>query len=139
MKYQKLQTTLLIEISNLIIQNQKWLTDITEFALSNEKVYLSSIVDCFDGKIISWNTSTRPDAQLANESLIDACKTLKKSDNVILHSDRGGHYRWSNWINITKEHNIIRSMSKKGCTGDNAACEGVFGHIKNECFLWIRF
>lgn len=119
--------------------NQKWLTDITEFALSNEKVYLSSIVDCFDGKIISWNTSTRPDAQLADESLIDACKTLKKTDNVILHSDRGGHYRWNNWINITKEHNIIRSMSKKGCTGDNAACEGVFGHIKNECFYGLDF
>ena len=119
--------------------NQKWLTDITEFALSNEKVYLSSIIDCFDGKIISWNTSTSPDAQLANESLIDACKTLKKTDSVILHSDRGGHYRWNNWINITKENNIIRSMSKKGCTGDNAACEGVFGHIKNECFYGLDF
>ena len=32
-------------------------------------------------------------------------------------------------------------MSKKGCTADNAACEGVFGTIKNEMFYgksWSR-
>lgn len=121
------------------LPNQKWLTDITEFALSNEKVYLSSIIDCFDGKIIAWKSSTSPNAQLANESLIEACKVLNKSDQVILHSDRGGHYRWNEWIKLTKDNNIIRSMSKKGCTGDNAACEGVFGHIKNECFYGKDF
>ncbi len=119
--------------------NQKWLTDITEFALANEKVYLSSLVDCFDGKIVSWNTSITPDSQLANQSLINACKTLKKEDRVIIHSDRGAHYRWSEWIHITQKNNLIRSMSKKGCTGDNAACEGVFGRIKNECFYGKDF
>jgi len=119
--------------------NQKWITDITEFPLSYEKVYLSTIVDCFDGKIIAWHCDTSPNADLANKSLLDACVNLETNDNVVIHSDRGGHYRWTEWIRITEINKLTRSMSKKGCTGDNAACEGVFGRIKNECFYGIDF
>ena len=119
--------------------NQKWITDITEFPLSYEKVYLSTIVDCFDGKIIAWHCDTTPNADLANKSLLKACASLEDNDNVIIHSDRGGHYRWTEWIRITEINKLTRSMSKKGCTGDNAACEGVFGRIKNECFYGIDF
>ena len=119
--------------------NQKWITDITEFPLPYEKVYLSTIVDCFDGKIIAWHCDTTPNADLANKSLLKACASLEDNDNVIIHSDRGGHYRWTEWIRITEINKLTRSMSKKGCTGDNAACEGVFGRIKNECFYGIDF
>ena len=43
-------------------------------------------------------------------------------------------YRWPEWIQIMEEANLTRSMSKKGCSPDNSACEGFFGHLKTEMF-----
>ena len=45
--------------------NEKWLADITEFAIPAGKAYLSPIVDCFDGMPPYWTVSTTPDAALA--------------------------------------------------------------------------
>ena len=74
--------------------NQKWLTDITEFAIPAGKVYLSSIVDCFDGMLPAWTISTAPNAALVNEMLDKAIATLSKEEYSLIHSDRGCHYRW---------------------------------------------
>ena len=52
----------------------------------------------------------------------------------ILATPRGYHYRWDEWIRICEEHGLIRSMSAKGCSPDNAAAEGFFGRLKNELF-----
>ena len=51
--------------------NEKWLTDITEFQIPAGKVYLSPMIDCFDGLVISWSIGTRPDAHLVN-TMLDA-------------------------------------------------------------------
>ena len=131
------------EINQLKAQiqaNEKWLTDITEFAIPAGKVYLSPIVDCFDGLLVNWNISTSPDALLVNSMLGDAAKLLSVGEKPIIHSDRGVHYRWPGWIDRMEKNGFIRSMSKKGCSPDNAACEGFFGRLKNEMFYgrsWI--
>lgn len=120
--------------------NKKWLTDITEFAIPAGEVYLSPIIDCFDGMVVSWNISTTPDAVLVNSMLKDAIGTLSSSEHPLIHTDRGCHYRWPGWIELTKTAGLTRSMSKKGCSPDNAACEGSFGRLKNEMFYgrsWI--
>lgn len=125
------------EINQLKAQiqaNEKWLTDITEFVIPAGKVYLSPIVDCFDGLLVNWNISTSPDALLVNSMLDDAAKLLSVGEKPIIHSDRGAHYRWPGWIDRMEKNGFIRSMSKKGCSPDNSACEGVFGRIKNEMF-----
>ncbi len=114
--------------------NEKWLTDITEFSLPAGKVYLSPIIDCFDGMPVSWSIGTSPDATLANSMLDKAIETLKPGETPIIHSDRGAHYRWPEWIRKTQDASLIRSMSRKGCSPDNSACEGFFGRIKNEMF-----
>jgi putative transposase len=114
--------------------NEKWLTDITEFSIPAGKVYLSPIVDCFDGLLVSWTIATKPTAEMANTMLDKAATVLKDDDHPIVHSDRGGHYRWPGWIERMNAYSLIRSMSKKACTPDNAACEGLFGRIKNEMF-----
>lgn len=111
------------------------MTDITEFAIPAGKVYLSPrIVDCFDGLFVTWNISTSSDALLVNSMLDDAAKLLSVGEKPIIHSDRGVHYRWPGWIDRMEKNGFIRSMSKKGCSPDNSACEGVFGRIKNEMF-----
>jgi len=114
--------------------NCKWLTDITEFSIPAGKIYLSSIVDCFDGLIPSWTISNQPNAILANSMLDKAIAQLNKEEKPIVHSDRGAHYRWTGWIDRMEEFQLSRSMSRKGCSPDNAACEGFFGRLKNELF-----
>ncbi|MCR4803853.1 MAG: IS3 family transposase, partial [Lachnospiraceae bacterium] len=114
--------------------NSKWLTDITEFAIPAGKVYLSPIVDCFDGFLVTWKIGLSPDATLVNTMLDDAISRLLPDEKPIVHSDRGVHYRWSGWIERMDKAGLTRSMSKKGCSPDNSACEGVFGRLKNEMF-----
>ena len=114
--------------------NQKWLTDITDFSIKAGKVYLSPIIDCLDGMPIKWTIGTSPNAELANTMLKNAIATLAPGEKPIVHSDRGCHYRWPEWIRIMTEAGLTRSMSKKGCSPDNSACEGFFGHLKTEMF-----
>ena len=97
--------------------NRLWLTDITEFRLpGGEKVYLSPIVDCFDGMPVAWSIGLHPDKRLANSSLLKACAARPAGARTTIHSDRGGHYRWPEWIGICEENGLIRSMSAKGCS-----------------------
>lgn len=114
--------------------NCKWLTDITEFSIPSGKIYLSSIVDCFDGLIQSWTISNQPNAILVNSMLDNAVAQLNNDETPIVHSDRGAHYRWTGWIDRMEAFQLSRLMSRKGCSPDNAACEGFLGRLKNELF-----
>jgi transposase InsO family protein/transposase-like protein len=115
--------------------NEKWVTDITEFQIPAGKIYLSPMIDCFDGMAVSWSISTRPDAELVNTMLDAAIESVTVgSDRPVVHSDRGGHYRWPGWLSRIAEAQLVRSMSRKACSPDNAACEGFFGRLKNEFF-----
>lgn len=114
--------------------NTKWLTDITEFHIPAGKIYLSPIIDCFDGLPVSWTIGVSPDADLVNKMLDNAIGMLHENEHPIVHSDRGAHYRWPGWIERMENAGLIRSMSKKGCSPDNSACEGFFGRLKNEMF-----
>ena len=115
--------------------NELWLTDVTEFKLPNgQKVYLSPVIDCFDGCPISWSIRRNPTAELVNSSLKKALKKRKAGEKTVIHSDRGVHYRWKEWVDICDDAGLIRSMSAKGCSPDNSACEGFFGTLKNEFF-----
>ena len=115
--------------------NAKWVTDVTEFKIPAGKVYLSPVVDCFDGMPLGWSISRSPDAEMANSSLERACEWLRDGDAPVVHSDRGGHYRWPGWIAICGERGLVRSMSRKGCSPDNARAEGFFGRLKTEFFI----
>ena len=72
-----------------------------------------------------------------------ALETIVDSDaRPIIHSDRGGHYRWSGWLERVNAAGLVRSMSRKASSQDNAACEGFFGRLKNEFFYprdWRAF
>ena len=146
-KYSSYKGEITPEVDNIINRdfhaeqpNTKWLTDITEFAIPAGKVYLSPVIDCFDGMVVKWNIGTTPDSILINKMLEDAIGTLLPSEHPLVHTDRGCHYRWTGWIERMQAAGLTRSMSKKGCSPDNAACEGFFGRLKNEMFYgrsWV--
>lgn len=114
--------------------NQKWVTDLCEFQIPAGKVYLSPLVDCFDGMAVSWTIGTSPNAELVNTMLDGGIACLRPEEHPIVHTDRGCHYRWPGWISRMEAADLTRSMSKKGCSPDNAACEGFFGIVKSEMF-----
>jgi transposase InsO family protein/transposase-like protein len=140
-KYNSYKGEISPEVENIIERNfhankpnARWLTDITEFHIPAGKIYLSPIIDCFDGMPVSWTIGTAPDANLVNTMLDEAISILDADEKPILHSDRGCHYRWPGWIKRMEKAQLTRSMSKKGCSPDNSACEGFFGRLKNEMF-----
>ena len=140
-KYSSYEGEITPAVKNLLKRNfhadnpfEKLLTDITEFHIPAGKVYLSPIIDCFDGLPLTWTIGTSPNAELVNEMLDEAIRLTPKDKHPIVHSDRGCHYRWPGWIERMDKAGFIRSMSKKGCSPDNSACEGFFGRLKNEFF-----
>jgi transposase InsO family protein len=66
--------------------------------------------------------------------LDNAVMALGDGERPLVHSDRGCHYHWPGWIQRMEEAGLVRSMSKRGCSPDNSACEGFFGRLKNEFF-----
>lgn len=98
------------------------------------------MINCFDGMIAGWQIGSRPNADPVNTMLDGVIVGLPHSCYPTVHSDRGCHYRWPEWFERRKEAELTRSMSKKGCSPDNAAREGFFGRLKNEMFYghsWV--
>lgn len=109
-----------------------WATDITEMrAADGTKVYLSAVVDMFDQGVAAARVSRHPDSALADSTLLGALATLPPGAPApVVHSDRGVHYRAGSWVAICEGRGVVRSMSRKGHSPDNAACEGFFGQLK---------
>lgn len=83
--------------------NQKWATDITEFKINNDKLYLSPIVDLFNGEIISYNLSRHPTFQQVVDMLKSAFKKVQNCNNLILHSDQGWQYQMKQYQHMLEE------------------------------------
>src|SRR5690625_4494657 len=93
--------------------NEKWVTDITEFRISAGKVYLSPMIDCFDGAIVSWTISTSPNAELVNTMLDQSILTLQEGEKPLINTDRGANYRWQGSIDRMESKHLLRSKSIK--------------------------
>lgn len=114
--------------------NQKWVTDVTEFKVHDRKLYLSPIIDLFNGEIISYNLSKHPTFQQITDMLEKAFIKIKNNTNLILHSDQGWQYQMKIYQNMLKEKGIKQSMSRKGNCLDNSCAENFFGILKSELF-----
>ena len=114
--------------------NQKWYTDVTEFNLRGEKVYLSPIVDGYNQEVIAYNISRSPDLKQIREMLDSAFGSKNDLDGLIFHSDQGWQYQHYTYQNALKELGIVQSMSRKGNSIDNGLVENFFGILKSEMF-----
>ncbi len=114
--------------------NEKWATDITEFKVNNEKLYLSPIVDLFNGEIVSFNLSRHPVFHQIVDMLEKAFSKIPDNTNLILHSDQGWQYQMKQYQNLLKKKGIRQSMSRKGNCLDNSLAENFFGILKSELY-----
>ena len=119
--------------------NQKWVTDVTEFAVNDKKVYLSPILDLYNGEIVSYNISLHPTFHQTMDMLEKAFNKIPDNANLILHSDQGWQYQMKRYQFMLKEKGIIQSMSRKGNCLDNSVMENFFGILKTEMFYGNRF
>ena len=117
--------------------NEKWVTDVTEFHLFGEKLYLSPVLDLYNGEIIAYNIQSRPTYELVSKMLDKAVTCLSEGDAPVLHSDQGWHYQMKQYSYALKQHGITQSMSRKGNCLDNAVIENFFGLLKSE-LLYIQ-
>lgn len=117
--------------------NQKWVTDVTEFSLFGSKLYLSPVLDLYNGEIISYAISERANYRQVDEMLDKAFSRLPDSSGLILHSDQGWQYQNVRYQKRLLEKGIRQSMSRKGNCLDNAVMENFFGLLKSE-LLYLR-
>ena len=114
--------------------NTKWTTDITEFKVNGQKLYLSPILDLFNGEIVSYSLSKTPDFHLVMDMLQRAFRKIPGHGPLMLHSDQGWHYQMRSYQRMLKENGITQSMSRKGNCYDNSVIESFFGLLKTEFF-----
>ena len=112
--------------------NQKWVTDVTEFSLFGEKVYLSPILDLHSCDLVSYVISERPVLSMVMNMVDDAARRLPPGAAPILHSDQGWQYQHKYYQKKLADYGIIQSMSRKGNCLDNAVIENFFGLLKSE-------
>lgn len=118
--------------------NQKWVTDVTEFRVGGEKLYLSPILDLYNGEIVAFETSTRPLFTMIESTLQKAFNRIGRC-GLILHSDQGWQYRMPAYRALLHCRGVTQSMSRKGNCLDNAAMESFFATLKSELFYMKEF
>jgi transposase InsO family protein len=112
--------------------NQKWVTDVTEFSLFGQKLYLSPILDLCSRDLVTYTIADRPSLWTATDMLSQAFEKLPDGTNLILHSDQGWQYQHKHYQKMLEAKGIRQSMSRKGNCLDNAVMENFFGLLKSE-------
>ena len=119
--------------------NEKWVTDVTEFALFGEKIYLSPILDLHSNYLVSYVISDRPVLSMVMNMLDAAACQLPLGAAPILHSDQGWQYQHKHYQKKLSDYGITQSMSRKGNCLDNAVMENFFGLLKSELLYLQEF
>jgi len=114
--------------------DEKWVTDVTEFKVKQEKVYLSPIVDLFTQEVVAYKVAKNVRLPLVTEMLTDAVATLGENAKPIVHSDQGWQYRHKTYQKKLSECGLTQSMSRKGNCLDNAVAENFFALLKTEMY-----
>ncbi len=114
--------------------NRKWVTDVTEFRLAGDKLYLSPVMDLYNGEIVALETSRRPLFRLVDNMLTKALDRLDEDERPILHSDQGWQYQMAAFQRRLEAKGLAQSMSRKGNCLDNAPMESFFATLKSELF-----
>lgn len=109
----------------------KAVTDVTEFNLGAQKIYVSALIDLYDGAVMSLAMSTSNDTELVM-SMFDGISQSDLAKLKMIHSDQGVLYRTYRYHDYMAFWQIQQSMSRRGNCYDNAVVESFFGTFKCE-------
>jgi transposase InsO family protein len=135
-KYKRIESNVM---PNLLMRNfsatkpnQKWTTDITYLIYKDKRLYLSTILDLYDRKVVAYQISKFNDLSIVINTLNEAIAKRKDVSGLILHSDQGYQYTSYEYKAICKSNNIQISMSRKGTPIDDSPIESFHGILKKE-------
>ena len=117
--------------------NEKWLSDITEVPCADGKLYVSPVLDCFDGAIVGLSMDDNMRKELCIEAFEQACRR-QNAYGMIFHSDRGSQYTSGDFRASLRNHGAVQSMSGTGRCYDNARMESFFATLKKEKLYRIK-
>jgi len=112
--------------------NEKWVTDVTQYRVEDQRLYLSVIKDLYGNDIVAFHISSRNDNELVLETFKKAFKQHKDVTGLIVHSDQGIQYTSHAYHDMLPTVGAKISMSRRGNCLDNAAMESFFSHLKAE-------
>ncbi len=113
---------------------KKLVTDITYLPFGSKMMYLSSIMDLYNGEIVAYSISDKQDVNF----VLDTLKQLPEVNDCILHSDQGSVYTSYTYQQEVTKRGITMSMSRKGTPADNACIESFHSSLKSETFYLDR-
>jgi putative transposase len=118
-----------------------WVSDITYIRTKQGWLYLTTVIDLGDRKVIGWALST---TMKAADTVIPAFKMAQRNrpitQQLIFHSDRGIQYACNEFKELLEKNPLVtRSMSRKGNCWDNAVAESFFKTLKTECVYQNKF
>ena len=119
--------------------NEKWTTDVSEFKALNGKLYLSPIMDMYDGSIVSYDISLHPDFSQTKRMIDSAFENNPDLEGLIFHSDQGWQYQMKPYRQWLSAKGIRQSFSRKGNCMDNSLMENFFGIMKNEMYYGYEY
>lgn len=138
-KLGKIAPNILDRNFNAAAPMQKWATDVTEFKVKGDKLYLSPIIDLFNQEIISYELTDTPVFKGVMDMLKKALSQVKNPSQLVLHSDQGWQYQMQKYQQMLQANGIMQSMSRKGNCLDNAVIENFFGTLKSELFYLTKY
>ena len=113
-------------------KNKVWSTDITYLIFGNKRCYLSTIIDLYDRKVISYNISKYMNINLVIDTLNEAITKRKNVKGLIIHSDQGFQYTSYQYKKVCESNGINISMSRKGTPIDDSPMESFHSLLKKE-------
>jgi putative transposase len=119
--------------------NEKWVTDVTEFKVGNQKLYLSPVMDLYNREIVSYEIAEHPLPKMIESMLTKAFDRLEPDERPLLHSDQGWQYRMPAFRQRLQRSGLLQSMSRKANCLDNAAMESFFATLKCELFYLNKY
>ena len=122
-----------------VATNEKWCGDITYLWTEEGWLYLATVIDLYSRKVVGWSMSRRMTASLVCDALTMALWRRGFPRGVIIHTDRGSQYCSAAYQQLLKRHELLCSMSGKGCCFDNACAESFFHTLKVELIHGERF
>ena len=125
-RYRHIQGLVDVHVPNVLqrdchaaTSNQKWATDITEFNVKGQKLYLSAYMDLYNGEIVAHRMARRPVFDFVACTLESALGRVDAADGQIVHSDQGCQYKTGPYRSMLARYGTTQSMSRKGNCLDN--------------------
>ena len=112
--------------------NKIWDTDVTYLIFKGSRAYLSTIIDLYDRKVVSYKISKHNDNKLVMDTLNEAISKRKDVSGLIIHSDQGFQYTSYEYKAICESNGITISMARKGNQIDDSPIESWHSLLKKE-------